>query len=357
MMESRDLFLSCLRMGAHDRIPTFIFDTSFGTSIVGVPVSDIYKNGFDTELSARSISAGRRFLGHDGIVGATSCGDTRVFGAKVQLFPDRPPMIREHAFSDPLTIDSHTPEEIDNEVIDGIAGSYGLLHGMEPDAFIMGYTPTPFLLCAVLRGLEYFLMDLISRNGYVEELLDFSRNVSDIITDKICGTGVCDGMLLPGAYDNVDLIGMDALRDHCVPALKSTNAAIGRYNLPMIFHPHGVLTEGHGEEALDLFLELGYDCIYYGEDNDHYRIGELTQGRCSVMGGVDTASTIYLGPNERVVKDTRNVIDQMEGRDYIFTCSCSVDYGLNRERLKLMMDTVRRRVVGPAGIEPATSAL
>ena len=181
--------------------------------------------------------------------------------------------------------------------------------------------------------------------------------MSDIITERICGTDVCDGIMLPGAYDNVDLVGMDNLKRYCIPSLESTNRAIGRYGLPVIFHPHGVLTEGHGIEALEMFLGLGYDCIYYGEDNDHRRIGELTQGRCSVMGGVDTASTIYLGPDERVVKDTWNVIAQMEGRNFTFTCSCSVDYGLDRGRLKLMMDTVRRKVVGPAGIEPATSAL
>ena len=83
-MGAKDNFLSCLSMNDHDHMPTFIFDTSFGMGILGRPVSDLYTNGFDAELSARSISAGRRFLGHDGMAGATICGDTRVFGAKLQ---------------------------------------------------------------------------------------------------------------------------------------------------------------------------------------------------------------------------------------------------------------------------------
>ena len=65
------------------------------------------------------------------------------------------------------------------------------------------------------------------------------------------------------------------------------------------------------------------------------------------MGGVDTATTIYLGPDERVVRDTNGVLDDTEGSDFIFTCSCSVDAGLDRERLKLMMDTVKNRCGGP----------
>ena len=342
-MDAKENFLSCLLMKEHEGVPTFIFDTSFGCSILGAEVSDIYKNGFDAELSARSISAGRRYLGHDAVVGATSCGDTRVFGTEVQFFPDRLPMIRKHAFSDPGMIDSHSPEEIDCPIIDGIAGSYGYLRELENDAFIMGYTPTPFLLSSILRGLEYFLMDLISGNGYVERLLGFSEKVSDIITEKICSTGTCDAVMLPGAFDNVDIIGINDMKRYCIPSLKSINRTVRGYGLPVIFHPHGALTEGYGTETLELFLGLGYDCIYYGEGVDHRRFNEITEGRCSMMGGIDTYSTIYLGPDERVVKDTEDVLEQTDDADFIFTCSCSVDAYLNRGRLKLMMDTVRKK--------------
>ena len=109
----------------------------------------------------------------------------------------------------------------------------------------------------------------------------------------------------------------------------------------------GTLTEDDGIKALDMFLDIGFDCIYYGEDNDHRMMAELTKGRSSVMGGIDTAPTIYLGPEERVVRDTEKVLDDTDGSDFIFTCSCSVDYGLDKDRLKLMLDTVRKKGGGP----------
>ena len=190
-------------------------------------------------------------------------------------------------------------------------------------------------------------MDTMSGNGYIEELLDFSQKVSDIITERICGTGVCDAVMLPGAYDNIGLLGLDLLRRYCIPGLVSTYGRIERNHLPVIFHPHGTLTEDEGIDALDLFIGIGFDCIYYGEDNDHRIMGELKDGRCSVMGGIDTASTIYLGPDERVIRDTGSILGQMNDRNYIFTCSCSVDAGLDRDRLKLMIDTVGKRSGGP----------
>ena len=233
------------------------------------------------------------------------------------------------------------------DILDGIAESHILLRSLEQDAFITGYTPTPFLLCAVLRGIEYFLMDTMSKDGYIEGLLHFSQKVSEIITERICSTDACDAIMLPGAYDNIGLMGMDVLKRYCIPGLDSIHRMIGKNRLPVIFHPHGTLTEDDGVDALGMFLDVGFDCIYYGEDNDHRVMRDLTDGRCSIMGGVDTATTIYLGPDERVVRDTNGVLDDTEGSDFIFTCSCSVDAGLDRERLKLMMDTVKNRCGGP----------
>ena len=339
-MDARENFLSCLSMNEHERIPTFIFDTSFGCSILGCNVSDLYRDGFDAELSAKSISAGRRFLGHDGMVGATSCGDTRVFGAEIELRDDRPSMITRPAFSDPSQLYKQSPYQMD-DTVDELAHSNSLLRGIEKDAFIAGYVPSPFLLCAVLRGLEPLLMDLVMDKTYVEDLLEFSKKIEMTMNERICSEGSCDAILIPGAYDNVDLIGLDALERFCIPNLVEMRERVSSFGLPTIFHPHGALTTGPGVKALELFMDTGFDCIYYGEDVDHRKFRELTKGRCSMMGGIDTASTIYLGPDDRVIRDTEDVLKQTDGADYIFTCSCSVDAYLDRKRLKLMIDTVR----------------
>ncbi len=340
-MNPKDDFMSCLMHNGHENIPIFIFDTSFGASILGTPVSDIYKDGFDPDLSARSISAGRRFLGHDGMNGATSCGDTRVFGAEVDFFPNRPPMLRKNAFEDPMSLYDHTPEEMDNDVIDGIVGSYTKLRELEPDAVIAGYTASPFLLAAVLRGLERVLMDSFSNLDYIDELMAFTETAVSIVNDRIVREPSCDCTMIPGAYDNVGLLGLESLRRICIPPLERMYRKSRENGLPCIFHPHGCLTEFEGIDALNDFMDIGFECIYYGEDNDHSVIGELTDGRCSIMGGIDTATTIFLGDHERIAADTSDVLKKTEGREFIFTCSCSVDANLERDKLKVMMDTAK----------------
>ena len=112
-------------------------------------------------------------------------------------------------------------------------------------------------------------------------------------------------------------------------------------DVPVIFHPHGSLSDGTGTESLDRFIDVGFECIYYGENCDHEKMRSLTEGRTSVMGGIDTSQTIFLGNDERIVKDTEAVLDGSEGHDYMFSCSCSIDRGLDPGKLKLMADTVR----------------
>ena len=345
-MDARNNFLSCIRGDSYDRVPTFIMDTSFGMSVLGRSVSELYTDGLDPELSARSISAGRRYLGHDGMLGATSCGDTRAFGAEIRLFVDRPPMVIRHAFSDPMDLYGHSPDEMDG-VVDRLVLSNNILRGMEPDAFICGYVPSPFLLAAILRGLEPLMMDLGSGDGYIDDLLKFSGDTVHAMNDRICSEGSCDALLIPGAYDNVDLIGIDSLKRYCMGDFNRMRATAKTNGLPTILHPHGIFTRGDGIDALDMFIEDGFECLYYGDGNDHRRITELTDDRCALMGGIDTSTTIFVGPDERVVRDTSDILERTSGGRFAFTCSCSVDANLDGERLKLMIDTVREWDGGP----------
>ena len=70
-------------------------------------------------------------------------------------------------------------------------------------------------------------------------------------------------------------------------------------------------------------------------------MGELCQNEVTMMGGVDPATTISLGSDERVRKDTMDVLEAMQDKDFIYSCSCSVDRGLDPHRMELMMSLVK----------------
>ncbi|MGN1044768.1 MAG: uroporphyrinogen decarboxylase family protein [Candidatus Methanomethylophilaceae archaeon] len=341
-MSGRDL-LNCLEGNGSGGVPTFLYDTSLGTVYAGMDVDSIYRNGFDGERSARSISACRRALGHDGVIGSVLCTDGRAIGAEYRYFPDRQPMLVRAAFADPGSLYSHSPEDMEGRSLEECVRSYRSVRRREPDAAIAATIPSPFLVAATARGIEEVMMDIMCSPDYFSDLMRFSVRVTDIVSDAILGDPSADFVVIPGAYDNVDLIGEDDLRRVCVPGLAHTYGICKGYGRDVVFHPHGMFTSDIGRRALDLFIGMGFECIYYGEGNDHAEIAKMCRDRIPLMGGVDSATTIYLGPDDRVRKDTGYVLDSMRENAFIYSCSCSVDRGLDLHRMELMMSVVKGR--------------
>lgn len=169
----------------------------------------------------------------------------------------------------------------------------------------------------------------------------FSSGCCNVLAERHVKETGSDCSIIPGAYDNVDLIGVETVRDICLPPLKDIIAILHDGGMPIIFHPHGEFTKEPGTGTLEDFSEAGFDCIYYGENCDHRKMCQITDGRVSVMGGIDTAVIIFMGPDERVRTDTENVLSETDGYNFIYSCSCSIDRNLDKNRPRIMMDTVR----------------
>lgn len=340
-MTRKEEFLACLRREPHDGVPSFVFDLSFGTQFAGYGVSEIYRGGFDGRKSAESIRAGWEYLGHDAVPGSMACFDTRVFGSEFTEFEDRPPMTRKHAFSDPSKLYDHSVGDIEHPSYDGIIESANLVKRMCRDAAVLAYVPSPFLLAATLRGVEAALMDLMTEKEYFSDLMSLCSDVCMRLTERHVNETGCDGAVIPGAYDNPDIVGAETVKKVCLPPLSKMYGLMKESDMPVVFHPHGRLSLEENAETLNDCIAVGFECIYYGEDCDHRAMCRLADGRVSLMGGIDTNTTILLGTDAKVAEDTKNVLDQTAGCDFLFSCSCSVDRGLDPRKLKLMMDTVK----------------
>ena len=338
---SRESFLECIARRPHEGVPSFMFDTSFGTGFSGYRVSEVYGKGFDGEKSARSICAGRKYLGHDAVPGSMISMDTRELGAEIELYDDRPAMLTKPAFKEPDRLYDSDPSDIVRcATVDEIIRSNNLIKETDPEAVVAAYVPSPFLFSAVLRGLEPLLMDMVNEPDYVKELMEFTTKCCEGLARRHIDETESECSIIPGAYDNPDLISLDDLDRICIPSLKRVRSILSRDSRPVIFHPHGALTLSPGRDAFESFIEIGFDCIYYGENCDHGEMCRIADGKVSVMGGIDTATTIFLGDDDTVRMDTKSVLEATDGYDFIYSCSCSIDRNLNAGTLKVMMDTV-----------------
>jgi len=338
-MNGRERFNAVLRSEETDRTTTFMFDLSLGMDVLGIPTTDVFgKNCFNGKESAASIAALHKRLGHDIAVGSYRTIDNSIFGGEITVPEYGSPYVSKKPFSIHSELYEVQPEALCGKMED-VKTSYTELRRSAPDLGIMKMMMTPFSMATTMRGLEPFLVDLYTDVAFVDDLISFETEVSKIVVEEMIDLDT-DATILVAPYDDVDILGPDLMKKTVFPGMRNSVKAVRGDGLPVMLHHHGTFVSEGGRTALRDILSLKPDCFYYGEENDHSIMSEETVNKCSVAGGVDTFTTLYLGPNERVEADTKYVLNQMKNENFIFTCSCSVDRGLPLDRMKIMMDTV-----------------
>ena len=343
-MNARENAISCLERQPYERVPTFLFDTSLCSAVTGISMAEIFgNNGYNPELAAKAVIGSRKFIGHDMTMGALKSMDYRVFGAEMRYSDNAPMMTVKRAFGDPEELFKHEPEEIDSPSIHAYAEGFSVIRKTDKEATLGGTVPAPFSVGCMLRGLEPMLVDAVAEKEYTEKLLKFTMKVGDIVGDIFLREGNPDFGVITGAFDNPDILSLEDIRTLCLPGIEKHLRMIKEYGIPSVYHPHGQFTKEPGINLVDDYRKMSIDCLYYGENNAHSAMREISKGDFSLMGGIDTFTTIYLGDSNRIISDTEDVLKPMEDFPFVFTCSCSVDGDLDIHKMKLMIDTVSNR--------------
>lgn len=341
-MSSRELFNEHVMSEDRGKNPIFLFDLSLGMDALNVPTTQVFPGGrFDGELAGKAVLALQRHLGHDGVAGSYQSIDYSAFGGAMHYPEWGTPYMTAPPFADASSFYDHEPSEIEDHM-DGALASYATIRRGAPDVALLMNIPAPMSVAVPMRGLQTFLLDLLLEPDFAREQIKFGGEVTRISIERVASETELDAVLLTAAFDNLDIVGPDILRSFSFGGLRRTIANIRRLGLPVVFHPHSVFTaDDYGREVLGEEQDMGVDCLYYGESNDPHVIRDLVRGRCSLMGGIDTFTTIYLGPDERVGRDVNECMGHFEDEPFLFSCSCSVDRGLPLERMRIMVDAVR----------------
>jgi len=339
-MDSRELLNAVLKREDAERTPVFLFDLSLGMDVMNIPTTDVYRSGYDGKVAGKCILALQNELGHDIVAGSYQSVDIKAFGGEMTYPEWGIPYAKKFPFANHLDLYKYEGTDIEN-YMQGSLDSFSTIRSSRPDLGLMMNIPAPFSMSVMFRGLEPMLMDLVLEPGYSKELVAFGEDVMHTSIGVISNAVDLDAILMTGSSDNLDLIGQDALRKFAYPGLKSSVKFVHSCDLPIMFHPHGGLTaDEDSEKVLDETLGMGMECLYYGEAIDSEKMKRHAEGKCSLCGGADTFTTIYLGPDERVKKDVSEYM-RIHDHDYIFAASCSVDRGLSLNRMKMMVDAVR----------------
>lgn len=339
-MTSRELFLSTLGQEQTEYVPLFPRDLTLGMDVFPVRTDEIFHDGtYDADLSAKCVLALQDLLGSDCNVGCIFTYGLEAFGGLTKFPENGIPYVSGYCLEDVGNLDRYKPSQIlDGYLFKGMRRSCEIVRERRPGSAIATNVPGPMTMAGFARGLETLMMDLALNPNLSDRILRFSI---DAIRYEMLGMAedVADCIFYASASDNPDMVGDDFMK-RSIPGIKELTRYAHDEDLPVIFHPHGVFSTCDRSEMLDASIDTGIDGFQFSEGNDVEPIAKRCKGKCSVLGGVDAYSTLLLGPDVRIVRDTNRFIDIMKDEPYIMTCSCSVNRGLSLSNLKVMADTI-----------------
>jgi MtaA/CmuA family methyltransferase len=346
-MSSRERMRTALAGGTPDQVPVFLRDLTLGLDVAGYSTPEVCAGRFDAEKSSRAVIAAQRALGHDAVVGSIQfCGlEVAPLGGKLH-FPELGiPTVTDPPFRTAEDIDSaELPDPYRTAPLANVLRSYQLTaDSIGDDVAILGNLEGPITKAGILRGLETLLMDMLVDRRLAEKTVRFATGLGIDLVQALAESGVNSAIFVAAASDNPDLIGPDAFRSTSLPSLKKIVLEAGRSGLPTVFHPHGVFTDRSNHCLVDESIEQGICGFQFAEKNDFAMAKKEWGDRVCILGGVDVSTTLLLGPEERVKKETEQYLTACSpGGGYVMMCSCSVHRGIPSNNLKAMIDTCRR---------------
>ena len=336
---SRELFLSTLKREQKDYVPFFPRDLTLGMDMLDVATGDVFGNGYNPGLSAECVLKLQEYLGSDATVGCIASYSMESIGGLFKYTEKGIPYASEYPFADPSCIDDHEPSEMTKGIAEGMRRSSEIVKSKRPDLALVTNIPGPVTMAGFARGLETLMMDLISDVPLAEKILDFCTQAATEEMRYITND-LSDAVFFASASDNPDMIGEDGFSKYSADNVKKIAKVARSDYLLTIFHPHGVFSTDDRHSLLKTALSTGVDGFQFAEGNEPEGIIDVCGDRCTILGGVTSYTTLLLGPEKRIVRDTDRYLSALEDSYYIMTCSCSLNRGQPLDNLKIMADHV-----------------
>ena len=340
-MTSRELFVQTLKMEQCELVPFFPRDLTLGMDCLNVPTDAVFGNGYDPKLSAECVLALQGLLGSDATVGCIAGYSLEAFGGVMKYSEKGIPYASGYPFEKVERIDGFQPSDIKKGFVSGMREASEIVRDRRQDLALVTNVPGPMTMSGFARGLETLMMDLIMNEDVAEKILDFC---TEAIEEEMLflADGISDAIFLASASDNPDMIGEEGFEKYSLKNVKRLNSRIHSEGHLSIFHPHGVFSTEDRQHLLSESLETGVDGFQFAEGNEPEGILEICKGKCTILGGVTAPTTLLLGPEKRIIRDTDMFLSTFKDENYIMTCSCSLNRGQPLDNLRIMTDHIHQ---------------
>ena len=304
-----------------DRVPVLAQNFQNTAQLVGVPLDEFCRN--PQRMAEAQMAAWERFRYdvldiENGTVAAAGA-----LGCQVEYPRDQPPRLIGPAIQRLEDVDTLTPiDPARDGTLPALLQATSLVaHALEGRACIVGEADQgPFNLAAMLVGMEAFLLATMDPDQWeaLHRLLEFSTEQCRRLALAQIDAGA-DFTQIGEPLAGPDVSSPCVYRRFAYPYEKRLGVEMKERGIPFSIHICGNSTRIISELA-----DTGAAMLQTDSKVDMARCRELTQGRCTLMGNVDT-TLMATGSPEEVEDAARAAIQSMgrQGRFFLST-GCTI---------------------------------
>ncbi|RLD35352.1 MAG: hypothetical protein DRI73_02670 [Bacteroidetes bacterium] len=193
-----------------------------------------------------------------------------------------------------------------------------------------------FSLASMMRGPAEWMMDLLSEDKRVFDLLDFCTDASVQFIELMVATGV-DMVSNGDSPAGPEMISAEMYRKYALPYEKIIVQKAHDMNLPYCLH-----ICGNTDIILDSMKESGTDAVELDYKTDIRKIYERYSKHLTFIGNIDPSGIIARGTVRDVEEKTRELLDiYKDSPRFIVNAGCAIPRETPQENLKKMIEVAR----------------
>jgi uroporphyrinogen decarboxylase len=197
---------------------------------------------------------------------------------------------------------------------------------------VIGRLGTPFRGGNLIRGVDNFMMDMITDPDLIHALMDYLTDQYLTYGKGLVDAGA-DAILLTNPHANATVISRKQYETFSHPYIKRLITGLKEMGTIVVFH-----TCGKWNDRLDLVIEEGAD-IYFTDDVDMNEAKRLMGSRGAVMGNVNVVQTMLQSGRDEVFQEARRCIESTaaSGR-FILSGNCFLPRDVPVENVRALFE-------------------
>ncbi|MBM4333329.1 MAG: hypothetical protein FJ117_19270 [Deltaproteobacteria bacterium] len=329
----RDRIRACLKRSIADRIPIGIILGPFRAKVIGCALKDYWADG--GKLAEATLACYELFKPDSVDVSWDIFMEAEASGALLDFPADGVPQVKRHVLAQKSalgTLNLPRPESSGRFPL-YIEACLDVVHALKGPA-LSGTVTGPWTIATALRGAQELIYDTADDPLFVDELMQFTTEVTKILGSQIIQTGL--SLTMGEAASSCSLISPALYRKFIKAYHREIVQFFREKKTGLSLHVCGYL-----DPIMEDLVELGIVALSLDSPSSLKKLVEVSKKKIVLVGNVATSLFVSGTPEEMETSVKECLHAAAPGGAYIISSGCELSYNATTERVQLFFKAAR----------------